>query len=201
MDNYELSPLPPGSVQAILGPMPPRTFAFIALASILGFASPLSAKEKKASSKKPVRTWSAVVDYVFKNGEEWPIKAPSSRTLGYDADEVPAKGLSIDDDKSTDGQEHSICIVYKIDEKGNKKPTGIDIGTMRVKEINSGKEIDGYQIRMSLDGKPISAMHATGIVGHVKQQALTADAKEVKALFAAERDLYLKNIELTQLLP
>lgn len=173
------------------------------MAAVIGSASPASAKpkEKAKAAQKATRTWKSVVDYVFKNGADWPIKAPSSRTLGYGSDEVPAKGLSIDDDKSKDGKEHSICVVYEVDEKGISRPKGIDIGTMLVKEVAPGTEIDGYQIRMSLDGTPISAMHATGIVGQVRQVALPPDAKEIKALFAAESSLYLKDIDLKQLLP
>lgn len=183
--------------------MPPRILSFVLIAAVIGFASPASAKpkEKAKAVKKISRTWKSVADYVFQNGAEWPIKAPSSRTLGYGLDEVPAKGLSVDDDKSKDGKEHSICVVYEVDEKGVSRPKGIDIGTMLVKEIAAGTEIDGYQIRMSLDGTPISAMHATGIVGKVRQVALPPDAKEIKALFAAESAFYLKDVDLKQLLP
>lgn len=177
-----------------------RLFALGVFALLIALGSPASSKEKKKAAKQ-ARTWKTVVDYVFKNGTDWPIKLPTSRTLGYGSDEVNAKGLSIDDDKSKDGKEHSICIVYEADEKGKSQPKGIDIGTMLVKEIGVDKEIDGYQIRMSLDGTPISAMRATGIVGRVKQQALSPDAKEIKSLVALEKELYLKNIELTQLLP
>ncbi|MBI2386388.1 MAG: hypothetical protein HYV14_10290 [Elusimicrobia bacterium] len=184
--------------------MAPRLISFVLIAALIGFAAPASAKPKektKTAKKQVARTWQAVADYVFKNGTDWPIKAPSSRTLGYESDEVPAKGLSIDDDKSKDGKEHSICVVYEVDEKGVPRPKGIDIGTMLVKETASGSEIDGYQIRMSLDGTPISAMHATGIVGKVRQVALPPEAKEIKALFAAESALYLKDADLKQLLP
>lgn len=181
--------------------MAPRTITLILLAALIAAAPPVSAKEKKKSVKQASRTWKTIVDYVFKNGTEWPIKAPTSRTLGYDLDEVKAKGLSIDDDKSKDGKEHSICIVYVVDEKGVSRPEGIDIGTMLVKEIGSTQEINGYQIRMSLDGAPISGMHATGLVGQVKQVALKPDSNEIKGVLAAETDLYLKTIMLSQLLP
>lgn len=203
MNPFATSPLPTMRAAGSSRIPAVRALAFIFLSAMIGFAAPASAKpkEKAKAVKKTARTWKTVVDHVFKNGADWPIKAPSSRTLGYESDEVPAKGLSIDDDKSKDGKEHSICVVYAVDEKGVSRPTGIDIGTMLVKEIASGTEIDGYQIRMSLDGTPISAMHATGIVGKVKQVALSPEAKEIKALFAAESALYLKDVDLKQLLP
>ncbi|MDD5304595.1 MAG: hypothetical protein PHS14_15980 [Elusimicrobia bacterium] len=181
--------------------MPPRTFTLVILAALLAFGSPASAKEKKKPAKQAARTWKTVVEYVFKNGTDWPIKAPSSRTLGYGSDEVLAKGLSIADDKSKDGKEHSVCITYEIDAKGVQRPKEIDLGTMLVKETSGQKEIEAFRMRMSLDGTLLGAMHATGIVGHVKQLALMPDSKEIRAVFNSERDLYLKQIELAQLQP
>ena len=178
-----------------------RTLSFVILASLIAFVPPASAKEKKKPAKQAARTWKNIVDYVFKNGTEWPIKAPSSRTLGYGLDEVQAKGLSIDEEKSKDGKEHSVCITYEIDAKGIQRPKEIDLGTMLIKETAGQKEIEAYRMRMSLNGAILGAMHATGIVGRVKQSALTPDSKEIQAVFNSERDLYLKQIELAQLQP
>ena len=72
---------------------------------------------------------------------------------------------------------------------------------MLVKNVDGGQEINGYQVRMALDGTPLGAMHATGIVGRVKQEALSVKSKEVKGVVAAESDLYLKDVKLEQLLP
>lgn len=175
-----------------------RLFALGVFALLIALGSPASSKEKKKAAKQ-ARTWKTVVDYVFKNGDEDSIKAPASRTLGYDSDEVSAKSLGIDDDKSKDGRDHSIFVVYAKDTAGISIPKEIVLGVIRVKGTESKKEIDGYEIRMSLDGGPIRGMHAKGVVGHVVQQTLPPDSKELLSMFKKESALYLKEIELAQL--
>lgn len=179
--------------------MAPRTLSLVALASLLAFGSPVSAKEKKKPAKQAARTWKTVVDYVFKNGDEDPVMAPASRTIGYDSDEVNARSLGIDQAKSKDGRDHSIFITYEKDGAGTSIPKEIVLGSIHVKESDSKKEIDSYRMRMSLDGGLISGMHATGIVGQVVQQALPADSKELLAVFKKECGLYLREIDLSQL--
>lgn len=85
------------------------------------------------------------------------------------------------------------------DAAGIAIPKEIVLGVILVKGAESKKEIDGYEIRMSLDGIPIRGMHAIGVVGHVVQQALPPGSKELLSMFKKESALYLKEIELAQL--
>lgn len=199
MGNFSPSPLPPPSVPAILGFMPPRTLTFVILAAALAAGSPLSAKEKSKPAKKAARTWQTVVDYVFKNGDEDSFKAPATRTLGYDVDEVFAKSMGLDEDKSKDGRDHSIFVVYDKDEAGVAKPKEIIFGSILVKETESAKEIDSYEIRATLAGSIIRGMRAKGIVGQVVQTALPPESKELLAFYKKESAFYLKEIDLAQL--
>jgi hypothetical protein len=179
--------------------MAPRTLALIILATLIAFGSPVSAKEKKKPAKQTTRTWKTLADYVLKNGDKDSIKSPTARTIGYNADVIETISLGIEDDKSKDGREHNLEILYEKNGKGVLKPKEIIIGTVLEKEVNSRKEIDGYEIRMTLDGTPIQGMHATGIVGHVIQQVLMPDSKELQTVIKAESTLYLKEIDLEQL--
>ncbi|UPT73001.1 MAG: hypothetical protein M0D55_13975 [Elusimicrobiota bacterium] len=185
--------------------MAPRLLALCAVSFLLVASTAQSADKKKPSSKKatskPVRTWKAVVDHAWKIGTEWPLKAPSTRTLGFDADEIKAKGVSLDDDKSKDGMEHAFRVIYEIDEKGNPQPKELSLGTTLVKEKPEGKEIDGYKMLVSLDGTLIRGMRANGLVGHVQQIALPSDSLELKKAFEAEKRFYLKEVDLAALTP
>lgn len=171
------------------------------MAAVIGSASPASAKPKdKAKPAKQIpRTWRAVAEYVLKNGVEDSIKAPTARNIGYDADVIVTFSLGIEEAKSKDGREHNFEVVYSTNAKGVKQPKEIIIGTMLVKDSPANKEIDGYEIRLTLDGNPIRGMRATGIVGQVVQQVLPPDSKDLQAVLKAEKSLYLKEIELAQL--
>lgn len=184
--------------------MPPRILSFVIMAAIIGFASPASAKDKekkKPAKEQSARSWKMMVDYVLKNGGEDSIKAPSAHTLGYDSDEVFAKSLGLDSDKSKDGRDHSIFIIYTKDEKGTVIPKEIVLGNILVKEANSIKEIDSYRIRMTLNGTLIKGMRATGIVGEVVHQSLGPDSKELKSWHKQESDFHLKIVDLAKMTP
>jgi hypothetical protein len=176
-----------------------RNIPLIILAALFAFAAPVSAKGKKKSAKQTPLTWRTLADYVVRNGDKDSIKAPTARNIGYESDVIDTISLGIEDAKSKDGREHNFEVVYEKDVKGALKPKEIIIGTMLVKVVQSNKEIDGYEIRLSLDGSPIRGMHATGIVGHVVQQTLKADSKELLTVLKSESTLYLKEIDLAQL--
>src|SRR3989338_3800002 len=119
-----------------------RSFVFVLLASLIAFASPASAKPKekaKPAKKQVARTWKVLVDYVLKNGGEDSIKAPSARTLGYDSNEVFAKSLGLDQDKSKDNRDHSVFVVYEKGAKGDLIPKEIVLGNIRVTGGESDK--------------------------------------------------------------
>jgi hypothetical protein len=179
--------------------MAPRTLALIILATLIALGSPVSAKEKKKPVKQAARTWKILIDHVIKNGDEDPIQGSTARTLGYDSDDVYAKSLGIDENKSKDHREHGIYIVCEKDKSGSLTPREIVLGSISVKEVDSQREIDSYRVRMSLDGKVIQGLHATGIVGHVIQEALQRDSKTLLSIYKAESSLYLKEIDLAQL--
>jgi hypothetical protein len=184
--------------------MTSRIFAFVLMAAVIGFASPASAKPKektKPAKKQVARTWKVLVDYVLKNGGEDSIKAPSAHTLGYDSNEVFAKSLGLDQDKSKDGYEHTIFIVYEKDAKGTLTPKEMVLGSIRVTGDESEKRIDSYRIRMTLDGTVIQGMHASGIVGEVVQESLPPDSKELLSVFKKEKELHLNEIDLATLTP
>ncbi len=179
--------------------MPPRTLTLVILASLIALAPPVFAAEKKKPTKQATRTWKTVVDYVFKNGGEDSIKAPASRTLGYDSDEIFAKSLGLDADKSKDGREHDIFVIYEKDGGAASIPKEIVIGNMSVTDVGSNKKIDSYRIRISLDGAVIQGMHATGLAGHVIQRALPPDSKELLTVFKNESNLNLKELDFSKL--
>lgn len=179
--------------------MTPRTLTFVILAAALAAGSPLSAKEKTKPAKKAARTWQTVVDYVFKNGGEDSITAPASRTLGYEADEVFAKSLGLDEDKSKDGREHTVFVIYEKDGNGVPKYKDIVLGSIKITGSGPKTEVDSYRIRISLKGKLNQGMHATGMVGEVVQQPLSADSKELTMVFKSESNLILKELDLAQL--
>jgi hypothetical protein len=156
-------------------------------------------KDKPATAKKSARTWKTLIDHVAKNGDEDPIEGSTARTLGYDSDEVYAKSLGIDAEKSKDNREHGIYVVGEKDKSGGLTPKEIVLGVISVKEIGAQQEIDGYRVRMSLDGKILRGMHATGIVGNVVHAILPNDSKALLSVYKAESSLYLKEIELSQL--
>ncbi|MBI5246605.1 MAG: hypothetical protein HY923_05445 [Elusimicrobia bacterium] len=161
--------------------------------------SPASAKDSKKPAKQAARTWKTVIDYVMKNGADDAIIASAARTIGYGSDAVDSKALCIEDDKSKDGWEHDIDIVYEKDDKGIIKPKELVIGTIKVKTSGENQEIESYRIRVSLDGSPIRGMRATGLVGHVVQTPLPGDSPELLRIFKKESSLYLREIELTSL--
>lgn len=181
--------------------MPPRILSFVIMAAIIGFAPHASAKpkERPKAAKKVTRTWKTLIDHVAKNGDEDPIQGSTARTLGYDSDDVYAKSLGIDADKSKDNREHGIYVLGEKDKSGALIPKEIVLGAISIKEIGAQKEIDSYRVRMSLDGKIIRGMRATGIVGNVVHEILPNDSKALLSVYKAESSLYLKEIELSQL--
>jgi hypothetical protein len=176
-----------------------RNIPLIILAALFAFAAPASAKNKPKAAKQSARTWKMIIDHVLKNGDEDPIQGATARTLGYDSDDVYAKSLGINKDRSKDNREHGVYVVCDKDKAGTPVPKEIVLGRISVKEVSSQKEIDSYRIRMSLDGKVIRGMHATGIVGHIIQEALQKDSKTLLAVYEAESSLDLKEVELAQL--
>ena len=181
--------------------MPLPTLAFVVIAAVTASSAPAPAKPKeKAKAVKPAaRTWKTLVDYVMKNGGEDSIKAPSAHTLGYSSNEVFAKSLGLDQDKSKDGREHTIFVIYNQGEKGSLVPEEIVLGSIRVTGNESMKRIDSYRIRMTLDGKVLQGMHASGIVGEVVQESLPPESQELLSIFAKERDFHLKEVDLSKL--
>jgi hypothetical protein len=178
-----------------------RTASLLIFAALMAIAPPAYAKskEKIKTAKKEARTWKVLVDHVVKNGDEDPIQGSTARTLGYDSDDVYAKSLGIDADKSKDNREHGIYVIGKLDKSGTLIPEEIVLGAISIKEVGSKKEIDSYRVRMSLDGKIIRGMHATGTVGNVVHEILPNGSKELSSVYKAESSLYLKEIELSQL--
>ncbi len=174
----------------------------LAAVFIISLIGGVAAKEGKKSQKNTsARTWKDIFDHSWKTGTDWPIKAPSAKNLGYSSDVMKARGVSIDQKSSADNREHSIVIVYDLDNTGTAKPVDMVLGTMRVTEVKDGKLIDGYRLRLDLDGKPIKAMHSSGLVGHVVQEVLSANSKEAQQVYKAEKELYLNNIDLKKLTP
>lgn len=172
------------------------------MVAVIGFASPASAKpkeKKKAEKEQAPRTWKMVAEHVLKNGSEHPIKAPSSRTLGYDSDEVAAKTLRIKSSASNDKKEHSIRVTYRLSEKGAQVPNDLVLGTTFVETVPEGKKIDASGLRITTDGRIVSAMRATGVVGEVEQKVLAPDSPEAKEAYRIESLLLLKSIKLEQL--
>ena len=174
------------------------------MAAVIGLASPASAKpkeKKKPANKQVARTWKVLIDHVFKHGGEDSIKTPTSRTLGYDSNEVFAKSLGLDQDKSSDGREHTIFVVYGKDGKGVLIPKEVVLGSIRVTGDDSEKRLDSYRIRMSLEGTIIRGMHASGIVGEVTQESLLPESPELLSVFKKEKELQLNIIDLKTLPP
>jgi hypothetical protein len=189
--------------------MPPRFLPICSLALLLVAGSAYSGDKKKPSSKKVAskaavkkeKSWAMLVDHVLTKGKEWPMKAPSTRTLGYDSDLVPTKSLGIDQEKSADNREHTVNIVYENGEKGKPRAKEMVLANIRVVEKEGKEIIDAYRARATLDGKLIRGMHSTGAVGEVIQTPLDAESEELKSVFETEKDLYLKKADWSLLTP
>jgi hypothetical protein len=168
--------------------MPPRTLFLIIFAAVLGFGSTASA-----------RTWKTVAEYVLKNGAQSTLKAPSSRMLGFDSDAVPSRGLRIKAEAAKDKKEHAVHATYESDERGVMTPKEIVLGVTLVSETAGKKAVEGYKMRITLDGKIVAVMRAAGVVGEVEQTAVAPDSKEALAVYGAESRLHLKANALEQL--
>lgn len=169
------------------------------LASILLFTGASAQPPAKKEPAPSVKTWARLTEHVLSRGGEWPVKAPASRTLGYDSDSVPAKSLGIDQENSKDDREHNIAVVYDLDGKGVPRAREIVLANIRVKEIEGKEHVDGYRIRLKLNGSVIRGMRAVGEVGKVVQTPLTAESSELKGVYRAERDLYLGRLDWARL--
>ena len=112
-----------------------------------------------------------------------------------------AKSLGLDQDKSSDGREHTIFVVYGKDGKGVLIPKEVVLGSIRVTGDDSEKRLDSYRIRMSLEGTIIRGMHASGIVGEVTQESLLPESPELLSVFKKEKELQLNIIDLKTLTP
>lgn len=177
--------------------MPTRFITRALLFLILGIGHTHFARAAKPT---PSLTWDTVASYVLTHGGDRTIKAPASRTLGYDADTVNAKGLRVKLEKSKDGREHTFYVVYEPTEKKEIfRPREIVLGSILMTEKGALKEISSYRVRLSIDGKPISAMRAEGVIGKVKQRALAGDSKDTADLLAAEMRYFLRETPLSQL--
>ena len=172
---------------------------FLALTLIAGpaLAEPKPSK-KTAAPKKVERTWSAVVDYMMTHGANDSVDSSAARTLGYDADKVPAKCMYFDQDDSPDGKEHSIAIVYDLAD-GKPRPKEIVLGRIKVVEKDKVQDVVSNRLRINLNGAPIRGMGAEGIAGKVKHRPLTADAPETKKFLADETSFWLKQVDLSKL--
>ncbi|MBI5246604.1 MAG: hypothetical protein HY923_05440 [Elusimicrobia bacterium] len=173
---------------------------YLALALITGPALAENPKPpKKASAPKKVeRTWSSLVDHMMTHGADHSINAPASRTLGYDSDKIPVKAMYLDQDKSKDGREHSLMIVYDLVD-GRPRPKEMVLGRIKVVEKDKIQEIVSNRLILRLNGEPIRGMGADGIVGEVKQRPLTADTPEAKKFLADESSFWLKQVDLSKL--
>lgn len=173
----------------------------VVLASLLACnaAAADAKKPAKKSAPKKEKTWSMLIDHVMKKGGEWPMKAPSTRTLGYDSDLVAAKSLGIDQEKSADNREHNVFVVYEADEKGKLRAKEVVLANIRVIEKDGKEVIDAYRARAKLDGTLIRGMHSTGAVGEVIQTPLPPESQELKSVFGTEKELYLKKMDWSQL--
>lgn len=178
----------------------------ISLAIFFALNHGVSASEPPKGGTKPIeskgapsRTWKTLVDHMVENGVHYTTKAPSSRTLGFDSDVVNTRGLYLKATDAKDGQEHSFVVVYDLTDKKVVRPREIILGRIRVSERNAIKEIDTMRLRLSLNGNPIKGMHAAGVVGKVKQIAVSGDSKDAKEFLTAEKALWMKEVDLKKL--
>jgi len=140
-----------------------------------------------------------LAEFVLKNGSENPIKAPSSKTLGYEEDVVAAKGLRIKASASKDNKEHAVYVTYASDDKGELSAKDMVFGVIQVKETAGRKSIDGYRMRIKLDGTIVTVMKAAGAVGAVKQELISPKSKEAVLAYNSEKIFFLKDSKLEQL--
>ncbi|UPT74513.1 MAG: hypothetical protein M0D55_01875 [Elusimicrobiota bacterium] len=178
--------------------------ALLLIAALLLPASVHSAEAKKpakkAASKKASKTWAMLVEHVLAKGSEWPIKASSSRTLGYDSESVPAKSLGIEQEKSSDNREHGVFVVYENDDKGKPKAKEVVLHNQRVVEKDGDVIVEGYKVRSTLDGTVLQGFHAAGTVGkNVVQTPLPADSTKLQSIFKSEREMYLQKLDWNKL--
>lgn len=179
-----------------------RTLALAVLATSLAFGSSASAKEKtekKKPARQAARTWKTVVDYVFANGTARPLKAPLSRNLGFDSDEIATIALRYKSDDTPDKMTHALHVISAKDKEGKSYPAEFVLGNRISVQKDGVKSIDDFFLRTDLNGRIIAAFTSKGPAGHVIENKLAPDSPEAIATFKAEAKMHLKTMDLQKL--
>ena len=136
-----------------------------------------------------------VAAYVLENGIDREIKAPLSRSLGYDVDAVKTKALRQKSDASRDKHEHAFYVVYNEDAKSKKTIKEIILANTLVTEGAGKKHVDGFDVRIDQGGGLLAVVHAIGFYGQIQQNRLDIASKKSLRLFKDERDYQLRFID------
>lgn len=170
------------------------------MAAMIGFASPAYAKpkEKKKPVKQTARTWKNVVDYVIANGSDRKLKAPTTKLLAFNSDEVETKALRYKSDDSPDKMSHAVYVI-SVEQDGKPTPSEIILGN-RISVTKDGvKSINDFLVRTDLTGKIISAATSKGPPGQVVENILAPDSAEAIAGYKAEQEIHLKKMAIQKL--
>lgn len=169
------------------------------MATTLALASPAAAKDKSKPAKPAARTWKTVVDHVLANGTPRPLRAPLSRQLGFNSDDVATTALRYKSSDTPDKMTHSVHVVTAKGADGKSIPMEIVLGSRATHEKDGVKSIDDFFVRTTLDGRITAAFSSKGPAGNVVEQKISPDSPAALAAFKIEETIHLKSMSLQKL--
>ena len=177
-----------------------RICSALILVTLLASGDSISAQSsKKKSSSTLQAALMKIAEYVLVNGVDKDIKAPTSRTLGYDVDVLPTKALRQKSDVAFDKQEHSFHVILNTNTKSKNRIDALILSHALVTERESRKHVDLLDAKISPSGELLILMRVVGFAGDVKRTKLDINSKEAKVLFKTELDYQLTRIDFNSL--
>ena len=177
-----------------------RIWTALILVTLLASGDAISAQSsKKKSSSNTQAALIKIAKCVLANGVDKDIKAPTSRTLGYDVDVLPTKALRQKSDVAFDKQEHSFHVILNTSTKSKNRIDALILSHALVTEQGTRKHLDLLDAKISPSGELLILMRVTGFAGDVKRTKLDINSKEAKVLFKTELDYQLTKIDFNSL--
>lgn len=123
-----------------------------------------------------------LIERVGRLGADKRLNLKADGLLGYSEEHATKKIFY--KQKSVDAlNQDRIQLVYTSGNNGELVPKDIIVGNIRVDYRKDERVIDAMDFRCDLNGKLLSAMTAKGVVGRVKQEALSIDDPKVQSDF------------------
>ncbi|MDE2491508.1 MAG: hypothetical protein KGM24_11715 [Elusimicrobia bacterium] len=146
-----------------------------------------AARHRKHHKPRPL-TWERLAERVVKEGvDSHPLRAPTTRNLGYDADVVPTKAVRYTSKQTPDGWEYDIYVVTS----RTGKPAEIVVAVTKVRTESKARYLDGFNVRFTPSGRILGAMRASGFVGRIVQTPLLPSEHSVRDRFESIQKMLL----------